>query len=188
MPSTLLFLRQLRSLSLETAGRTCTYERRDGDEGSVEVVETAGTRRQHGYHIARGSNPSIAVAFPLNRSTADASWISTTLPLCALPGLKTPLDAPFDLTANREALLEGSVRNAALRDALAELWLKAVEEAQEGSALAARAWTLQPGPELVQLPFWSPFLHRVRSGLQEISLVPVRAGAERYPEIASRTG
>ncbi|CAE7618159.1 NOV [Symbiodinium necroappetens] len=184
VPSTLLFLRQLRSLSLETAGRTCTYERRDGDEGSVEVVETAGTRQQHGYHIARGSNPSIAVAFPLNRSTADASWISTTLPLCALPGLKTPLDAPFDLTANREALLEGSVRNAALRDALAELWLKAVEEAQEGSALAARAWTLQPGPELVQLPFWSPFLHRVRSGLQEISLVPVRAGhgqARRLP-------
>ena len=177
VPSTLLFLRKLQSLSLYSAGgHAHTYEWKGLDEGLVEVMEHSDKPQKHEYFVARGLNRSIAIAFPLSGSTFDASPISTTLPLCTLPGLKTPLDAPFELTANREALLEGSAKNASLRDALAQLWLEAVEGAIEGSTLAARAWSLQPGPELAQLTFWSPFLHRVRSGLQEMCLVPVLAG------------
>ena len=90
------------------------YQRRGGDKGPVEVMESSEPVQKHEYHVARNLDSTIAVAFPLN-SHLDAAQISTTLPLCGLPGLKTPLDAPFELTANREALLDVLVKRSRWR-------------------------------------------------------------------------
>ena len=96
------------------------------------------------YDLVRlEEDPRVAVAFPLTDDLRPA-LVSATLPLCALNGLRTPLNAPFELTTNREALLETSPRNASLREALAALWLQNV--VRHGT----RAWALRPGPELAQ--------------------------------------
>ena len=98
-------------------------------------------KRQEGHHSVRSSevvrledDPQVAVAFPLSDEVDPRpATVSATLPLRTLPGLRTPLNAPFELTANREALLESSPRHALLR--------------RPGRA---RAWMLPPGPELAQ--------------------------------------
>ena len=98
------------------------------------------------YDVVRWEDdPQVAVAFPLSGAVdSRPAAVSATLPLCTLPGLRTPLNAPFELTANREALLETSPRNAFLRERLAELFLRGVVQHGE------KAWRLQPGPELAQ--------------------------------------
>ncbi|CAJ1420601.1 unnamed protein product [Effrenium voratum] len=143
VPEALLFLRRLQRLQLlesdEPSGasaREWSFQRKD--EAGVCVVEDG--KAQHQFVVVR--KDELAVAFPLDRVPA-AALVCATLPLQQLPQLHTPMDAPFDLTASREALQE-SPRNLELRDALAELWLQAV---QTDDRLAPRAFLLQPGLE-----------------------------------------
>ncbi|CAK9032822.1 unnamed protein product [Durusdinium trenchii] len=180
MPSTLLFLRRLQSITVESekAGKF-SYQLQcpgsDRREGLQRVIITGAegqeVETQDFYVSQLPTNGDVSIAFPMTGSALTSAVVSATLPLGSLVGLRTPLNAPFQLTANREALQEGSSKNAALRDSLAELWLKTVERSE---ALATRAWLLQPGAELGQQRFWAPFLQRVAAGLRELPLVPVR--------------
>ena len=185
-------------MTVERNGEVCRYRLREQEIGHIIVSVTRcrtspqpsrfdhciedGDVEEHPYTVARsGAGTSqVAVAFPMAGAAPAAAPVSTTLPLSNFSGLRTPLNAQFDLTANREALMEGSERNARLRDELAELWLATVAKSAPRTALAdssdslsMRAWLLQPGTELAKIPFWAPFVQRVRSGLQEVPLVPV---------------
>ena len=187
-PTLLLFLRQLRAITLESRGEVRRYQLREADAGCVTISITksqpnqtgAESSEEHPYFVAKSGEglSQVTVVFPLAGAAPMAAALSSTLPLSNLVGLRTPLNACFDLTANREALMEGSERNAQLRDDLAELWLKTVAQSAPGavaehSRLSVRAWLLQPGPELAQTSFWAPFVNRVRSGLREVPLIPV---------------
>eukprot|EP00438_Fugacium_kawagutii_P001547 Skav205049 [mRNA] locus=scaffold6619:702:12084:+ [translate_table: standard] len=65
-----------------------------------------GQLKEHEYIIARDTG-GVAVAFPLGEcrggTTGGPALLMATLPIHSLEGLKTPLNAPFELTANREA-------------------------------------------------------------------------------------
>ncbi|CAJ1424493.1 unnamed protein product [Effrenium voratum] len=175
-PTLLLFLRQVRAITVERLGDVLTYALHGPPEGFVTIgVTTRGVNHsesEHKYFVAKASD--LSIAFPLHGAAPASAAVSTTLPLSQLAGLRTPLNAPFDLTANREALMD-SERNARLRDALAELWLTTVAQSttQSTDSLSIRAWLLQPGLELAQTSFWAPFVQRVRSGLREVPLIPV---------------
>lgn len=161
VPESLLFLRRLHHV---TVGRSSFSLRHQNGRSTLLVADSSGTKEHH-YIIARAQE--LAIAFPL-AGGGPAALLSATLPIHWLKGLKTPLNAPFELTANREALRENSQRNVELRDALAELFLQA---AAEQEILSSRVWQLQPDAE--GGGFWAPFVQRVRAGLQEVPLIPV---------------
>eukprot|EP00929_Paragymnodinium_shiwhaense_P013109 TRINITY_DN120975_c0_g1_i1.p1 TRINITY_DN120975_c0_g1~~TRINITY_DN120975_c0_g1_i1.p1 ORF type:complete len:1739 (+),score=256.48 TRINITY_DN120975_c0_g1_i1:59-5275(+) len=200
--ATMLFLRRVRTLILEKPTESRRFQLIGDAEGEVSVVSrrtpnvAAGAKQSEEteeemtkYYIARrlvtleGQHvqDEIAVAFPLDGNVPVTATVSTTLPVCSVPGLRTPLNGSFELTANREALLEGSLKNIALRDSLADLWLETVSEmsGQTAESLRRRAWLLQPGLELAQIPFWAPFVQRVRLGLQRVPMIPVIAAGSK---------
>lgn len=198
-PSTLLFLRRLKSITVENERETpchCyTYVlSKSSQDHRIDVVTCKKIKsdgedlpmkeEEHSFFVARWSkDPEVAIAFPLTGTTPSCAAVSTTLPLTSLPGLKTPLNAPFQLTANREALQDASPKNAALRDTLAELWLSTVKDAKHLGLpqLQLRAWLLLPGNELGQQRFWAPFYQKVFCGLREVPLVPIRESQELLP-------
>ena len=58
------------------------------------------------YVVHLPEDDEVAIAFPMtgegNAPPSATAAVSTTLPLCTLVGLKTPLNAPFELTANSD--------------------------------------------------------------------------------------
>lgn len=72
--------------------------------------------------MARWSkDPEVAIAFPLTGTTPSCAAVSTTLPLTSLPGLKTPLNAPFQLTANRDLEEETGIPRGSVKQMLHNL-------------------------------------------------------------------
>ena len=70
-------------------------------------------QEEHHFFVARlPEQPELAIAFPLTGPSVACAAVSATLPLTTLPGLKTPLSAPFQLTANRATALRSTQRKA----------------------------------------------------------------------------
>ena len=70
------------------------------------MSDAVANQEEHSFFVARlPEKPEVAIAFPLTGPSLPCAAVSATLPLTTLPGLKTPLNAPFQLTANRDLAL-----------------------------------------------------------------------------------
>ena len=192
-PSLLLFLKQLRSVTVEDQVRDRqTQISRSGGDRRVELrsasgVECwtlvrrtipvqAGIREEKRKDIA---DTELAIALPLTADgDADGGHfhpVHAYLPIDDY-GLRFALHADFVLAAGREGILTDRPWNLWLRDSLPELFLAAVEACKGDERLRTSFLAYVPRPDDDVDPFFAPAAKVIRDELREAPCVLAASG------------
>jgi hypothetical protein len=192
-PSLLLFLKQLRSVTVEDQVRDRqTQISRSGGDRRVELRSASGvecwTLVRRTIRVRAGireekrkdiTDTELAIALPLTGDgDADGGHfhpVHAYLPIDDY-GLRFAFHADFVLAAGREGILTDRPWNLWLRDSLPELFLAAVEACKDDERLRTSFLAYVPRPDDDVDPFFAPAAEAIRDELREVPCVLAESG------------
>jgi len=200
----LLFLNQLKQLTLIQDGGTCSYKRSDhkgvshlttsatSPDGEVTEVRLRYVRVTETFDmtdIADEKRPdvgasSVVLAFPVESSgearLEPASYVFAYLPIHQL-GFKFPFHADFILNSGREAVLNDRPWNKGLRNCIATTFVSALEQFKKSEALGLSYLNYLPAESEVSDAFFGVVRQQIVDGLSAVASLPSASGDWRLP-------
>lgn len=207
----LLFLNQLRQLTLIEVGGSRSYKRSD-HKGVSHLTTTAsgldGVASEDRHRYVRVSkafemtgdfadekrpdveSSSVVLAFPVESSgearLEPSSYVFAYLPIHQM-GFKFPFHADFILNSGREAVLNDRPWNKRLRDGIANGFVAAVEQFRKTEALGLSYLKYVPTESDVSDNFFGALRQQIVDGLSAVPSLPSTSGMWHLPS-ELRTG
>ncbi|WP_322008008.1 DUF3883 domain-containing protein [Paraburkholderia tropica] len=204
-PKLMLFLRRLRRMEFETDVGRQVYERRDS-KNIVTVLtgvlaKSEPEARKSAEQYLRFASPismvdasdekrdgiassELVLAFPLDSSgralAQPGKEVFAFLPIRNF-GFRFYIQGDFLLSSSREDILESREWNRHLRDSIAPVFVKAIEEFKESPTVVAGYLNYLPEADEITHEFFKPVLGQLISVLAETECVPGATGVWRKP-------
>lgn len=200
----LLFLSKVRKLELRYDGSTSTFKRRDKAGFSLlqsTVVRADGHTQSEDMRFLRVSvgipmrgagddkrpnieTSDVILAFPVatnsSASPQASSQVFAFLPLRPF-GFKFSIQADFIVNASREDIHTDRNWNRRLRDSIAKVFVRAVDEFKKTDELAFSYLKFLPNDSEVVEPFFKPVISQIITLLSETECLPSAGGDWKVP-------
>jgi hypothetical protein len=200
----LLFLSKVRELELCQNGRITTFKRHDeagfshlvsapvraggqieGEE--MHFVRVSDVIPMHGAEDDKRPNvetSEVVLAFPVApngvASPQATSQVFAFLPIRRV-GFKFAIQADFILSASREDIHTDRSWNKRLRDSIAKVFVRAINEFKKTGELAFSYLEFLPNDSEVVEPFFKPVISQIIAQLSETQCLPSASGDWKIP-------